>query len=216
MRFFVVLCYALNMNNDIEQLAKIQPQEAFFGMGRFIPAAGNNTPIKVYDSGVRSKGAWSVGFPSDFVVVGYNPENADMSNPNGAIIRERFYIVAEDAKGNRRTWGGLYESEATAEAAYALFAPPVEFWEETRPCYGSEAWTAEVEAAEAEAERADEMASEFSVRVLTTCRSADTGLLLHRRLPSLRQDWRTGHLCGRTSERLAPQQPDSFREANRK
>ena len=140
------------MNNDIEQLAKIQPQEPFILMGY-----SEDEDFSVF---VEPE-AWSVGFPSDFVVVGHNSENADMDNPTGAIIRERFYMIAEDAKGNRRTWGGLYESPEAAEAAYAFLAPPVALWEETRPCYGSEAWTSEVDAAEVEAERADEMASQF-------------------------------------------------------
>src|SRR4051812_18355445 len=101
------------MSNELNDLIAYQPQEAFFGIGA--ATRGNNTPVRVYDSGVRTgKGAWSVGFPSDFVVVGHNYENADMSNPNGEIIQERFSIVAEDAKGNRRTWGGRYETEAAA------------------------------------------------------------------------------------------------------
>ena len=150
------------MNNDLSDLIRIQPQEAFFGMGSHLPPAGNNTPVKIYDSGVRTgKGAWSVDFPSDLVVVGHNYENADMSNPNGEIIRERYFVRAEDALGHRRTWGGYYETLEAAEAAYSLLAPPVEFCEEDRPCYGSEAWTPEVDAAEVEAERADELASNF-------------------------------------------------------
>jgi hypothetical protein len=67
---------------------------------------------------------------------------ADMSNPRGEIIRERFYIVAENAAGERRTWGGLYVSEADAEAAYSLLAPSVTFWDDIRPAYGSDAYAA--------------------------------------------------------------------------
>jgi hypothetical protein len=107
------------MNNDIEQLAKIQPQEPFIMMGY-----SEEEDLSVF---VAEPETWSVGFPSDYVVVGHDGEYADMSNPTGAIIRERYYIVAEDAKGNRRTWGGLYESPEAAEAAYSLLAPPVEF-----------------------------------------------------------------------------------------
>ena len=139
------------MTNDIEQLAKIQPEEVY----------GPEVDLSVFEEEPVMSEAWSVGFPSDFVVVGHDGEYADMSNPTGAIIRERFYIVAEDAKGNRRTWGGLYVSPEAAEAAYAFLAPTVALWEATRPCYGSEAWTAEVEAEEVEMERADEMASNF-------------------------------------------------------
>jgi hypothetical protein len=103
------------------------------------------------------EGGWSVGFPSDFVVVGYDGEYADMSNPRGEIIRERWYIQAEDAKGNRRVWGDLYESPEAAEAAYSLEAPPVEFWDETQPCYGSEAYVeGDWEQEMAEREREDD------------------------------------------------------------
>lgn len=86
--------------------------------------------------------AWTVGFPSDFVTVGFNSENADMDNPDGAIIQERFSVVAEDALGHRRVWGGLYESPEAAEAAYSLLAPIIALWEEIRPAYGSEAYAA--------------------------------------------------------------------------
>jgi hypothetical protein len=141
------------MTNDIEQLTKIQPQEPFIMMGY----SEDEEPVEV----VLAAEKWMVGFPSNLVVVGHDGEYADMSNPTGAIVRERFYMVAEDALGHRRTWGGLYESEAAAEAIYSLLAPTVAVWEETRPCYGSEAWTPEVDAAEVEAERADELASNF-------------------------------------------------------
>ncbi len=63
-----------------------------------------------------------------------------MDNPRGEIIREKFSAVAEDALGNRRGWGGSYDSLSEAEAAFLALAPPVPFWEELRPCYGSEAY----------------------------------------------------------------------------
>ena len=83
---------------------------------------------------------WSVGFPSDLKVVGYNPENADLDRPRGEIIRPVFFVVAEDAQGYRRTWGGSFKSEAAAESAYLYLAPPVFSWDVDRPCYGSEAY----------------------------------------------------------------------------
>lgn len=137
--------------HEIEDLYRLSPEEVF----------GPAVDFSVFETEPLATERWSVFFCSDFVVVGHNSENADMSNPNGDIIRERYYIVAEDALGHRRTWGGYYETLEAAEAAYSLLAPPVEFWEDARPCYGSEAWTPEVDAAEAEAERADEMASQF-------------------------------------------------------
>lgn len=143
------------MYDEFSSLYKIQPEEVYGPEFSVVEDEEESFELPLPAS------AWSVGFASDFVVVGHDGEYADMSNPTGAIIRERFYIIAEDAKGNRRTWGGLYESQDAAEAAYALLAPAVALWEETRPCYGSEAWTSEVEAAEAEAEQADELASQY-------------------------------------------------------
>ena len=83
---------------------------------------------------------WTVGFASVLMVVGHNYENADLDNPRGEIVRERFFAQAEDALGYRRVWGGYYESPEAAEAAYLLFAPPVFLWDEIEPCYGSEAY----------------------------------------------------------------------------
>ena len=83
---------------------------------------------------------WSVGFESVLVVVGHNSENADMDNPRGEEIRERFYALAEDVEGNRRVWGGYHESPELAEAEFVALAPPVEFWEDIRPAYGSDAY----------------------------------------------------------------------------
>lgn len=137
--------------HEIEDLYRLSPEEVF----------GPAVDFSVFETEPLATEHWSVFFRSDFVVVGRNSENADMSNPNGDIIRERYYMIAEDAKGNRRTWGGYYETLEAAEAAYALLAPVVAFWEETRPCYGSEAWTADVEAEELAMERADEMGSNF-------------------------------------------------------
>jgi len=91
---------------------------------------------------METRTVWSVYFPSDLAVVGYNPENADLDRPRGEIIRERFSVVAEDALGHRRLLGSGFESEAAAEAAY-LEAPPVALWEAIRPCYGSEAYAAD-------------------------------------------------------------------------
>jgi hypothetical protein len=102
-----------------------------------------------------------IGFPSDYAVVGYNPENADMDRPRGEIIREVFSIVAEDDKGRRRAWfGGRFLTLEAAETAYLLFAPPVGLWDEIRPAYGSEAYARnwrEYEADEIAREKDDEI-----------------------------------------------------------
>jgi hypothetical protein len=106
---------------------------------------------------------WNIGFPSDYVVVGYDGEYADMDNPEGAVYAERFRIVAEDAKGYRRTWGGLYESPEAAEAAYVLLAPPVDLWDEIQPCYGSEAYADDWEEHEAELDMLDRESEGFFI-----------------------------------------------------
>ena len=127
------------------------------------------TPEEVYGPDMAEmfnseETGWNVGFPSDYVVVGTNPEMADMSNPHGEIVRERWFIVAEDAKGNRRAWGGPYDSPEDADAAYRLEAPPIDLWAEIQPCYGSEAyvdggWEQDL----CDLEREDEMGGYFIV-----------------------------------------------------
>jgi len=121
------------MTNEIELLAKVSAEEVY----------GPDMDAMLRE---MADSDWHVEFPSDIVVVGHDGEYADMSNPTGALYGERFYIRAEDEAGHRRVWGGLYETAELAEAAYLMFAPPVEFWEETSPCYGSEAWSSENEA----------------------------------------------------------------------
>lgn len=77
---------------------------------------------------------------SDFVVVGTNPEMADMSNPRGEIIRERFRVVATNERGDRRTFG-YFKTEEEAEAWFwSPFSPGVEEWDVDRPEYGSVAY----------------------------------------------------------------------------
>jgi hypothetical protein len=82
----------------------------------------------------------TVDIASEFRVVGYNPENADMDRPRGEIVREVFFLVAEDARGARWIWGEGWQDAAAAEAAYRFFAPPVFLWSPWRPAYGSVAY----------------------------------------------------------------------------
>jgi hypothetical protein len=81
----------------------------------------------------------TVGVASDFVVKRYDPEYAEMDNPRGAIVGERFFLLAEAEDGSRWSFGG-FETEAEAEEAYELTAPPVSEWGEDQPCYGSLAY----------------------------------------------------------------------------
>lgn len=81
------------------------------------------------------------GIASDLAVIGHNPEAADMDHPNGEIIGERFYMIAEDADGYRWSWGWA-DSKERLELEFEFLAPPVSEWNESRPCYGSKAWEA--------------------------------------------------------------------------
>jgi hypothetical protein len=68
-------------------------------------------------------------------VVGYDGEFADMSNPQGAIIREVFFLLATDTDGNRLAYGS-FDSEDAALTSIPD-APPVSTWAPTEPEYGS-------------------------------------------------------------------------------
>ena len=92
---------------------------------------------------------------NDVVIIGSNPENADISNPRGDIIGYAAYVIAEDNQGNRvRTFlkSSRWESEvmpAAERMAAALNVRlangklPIRFdaWIESRPSYGSDAYT---------------------------------------------------------------------------
>lgn len=106
------------------------------------------------------KAAVTVGITigSDYRVVGYNPEMADMDHPRGELVREVFFLLATGLDGDRWAWGG-FMSEDEAIAAI-LTAPPALLWAETYPEYGSPAYVAygadderEWEARHVEAER---------------------------------------------------------------
>ncbi len=91
---------------------------------------------------------------TDIVVLGSNPENADVTNPRGEYFGSAGYVVAEDAQGNRvrqhiktchRDVDALNAASAVAAALQVRLAQgklPVAFdrWEETFPAYGSEAY----------------------------------------------------------------------------
>ena len=81
----------------------------------------------------------TITLASDFRVVGYNPEMADMDRPRGEIVREVFFLMAEDARGARWVWDEGWQDADAAEAAIAL-APPVILWAAWEPAYGSVAY----------------------------------------------------------------------------
>lgn len=79
---------------------------------------------------------------SEYAVVDRDPEFADMGNPNGDIIRERFFMVAADEVGHMFRYGWEETPEA-AEFAFQNFAPIVSEWPLWRCEYGSKAWASE-------------------------------------------------------------------------
>ena len=86
---------------------------------------------------------WEIGVASEFVVVGQDFEMADYDNPRGEIVRERWYVLAQDAKGYRRALPGLFDSADEA----GFFArtldeesPNADDWAEEPAMYGSEAY----------------------------------------------------------------------------
>lgn len=113
---------------------------------------------------------------SDILVVGYNPEMADISNPRGEIHGEAFYVVAEAANGRRwahdhsfitTAMNGDSGCAARAEALRARIADAYgagrrldqNRWREIDPCYGSDAYIAQdIEFDRWSREREDELA----------------------------------------------------------
>jgi hypothetical protein len=95
---------------------------------------------------------------SDVVGIGYNPENADMSNPRGEQFGVAFFVVAANSFGDTRQffvgterYGVDSPTEAKAiKLAVALTARvaggklPVAFdrWAAGRAVYGSDAYVA--------------------------------------------------------------------------
>jgi hypothetical protein len=85
---------------------------------------------------------------SDIVVVGYDPEMADMDNPRGERHGLRWLVIATNAHGDRK--GMVVPSEAVALsmvggliARAARGQLPVGFlnhWHAERPAYGSPAY----------------------------------------------------------------------------
>jgi hypothetical protein len=98
----------------------------------------------------RREPVFTIVVSSDLMVVGSDPESADLDNPRGEIIRERFFLLAEDKHGNRRRYG-CYMSKEEAESLID-YAPPVAFWDETHPAYGSRAYQQYGESDDIEAE----------------------------------------------------------------
>lgn len=95
------------------------------------------------------------GITNNLVIVGSNPEMADMSNPNGNIEGLAHCIVAETPRGRRFahnataiTCNGYADSDMTVERLERLAAhlnathPSLDAncWTEIQACYGSPAY----------------------------------------------------------------------------
>jgi len=81
---------------------------------------------------------YTLGVRSNFLVVGHNPEMADLDRPNGEIVKEVYELIAEDTDGNRFVYGS-FRSFLAAETSISS-APPVYTWADTYPAYGSVAY----------------------------------------------------------------------------
>ncbi len=89
---------------------------------------------------------------TDLVVIRKNPEQADVSNPNGEIIGHHAMVVAEWSDGRRKvkSIGSFVKEQPALDAAQALadqfsVRPPddLEKWFGHDPRYGSPAWERE-------------------------------------------------------------------------
>ena len=80
---------------------------------------------------------------SEYAVVGFEPEMADLGNPNGALVDLRYYWQSTFPNGERYVYG-QYVTTTEAEQDLERGAPPVEFWNEIEPEYGSKAYLAYV------------------------------------------------------------------------
>ncbi|MBZ5660049.1 MAG: hypothetical protein LAO08_06540 [Acidobacteriia bacterium] len=82
---------------------------------------------------------WIFSVESELAVVGHDPEYADMENPRGEVVRERYFMVGTTPNGRQYRFG-WERTAALAEAAFQYLAPPVEQWSLWRCIYGSDAY----------------------------------------------------------------------------
>jgi hypothetical protein len=90
----------------------------------------------------------TVATRKDEVVLGSNPEMADMGNPEGHYYGEARFVLATNAAGNRwvheKEWD-TDDNEACEAFAIRVLAKGVinlDHWVETYEEYGSAAWAA--------------------------------------------------------------------------
>jgi hypothetical protein len=76
-------------------------------------------------------------------VVGFNSEMADLSNPDGAIVREVYQVVAELADGARFVrvqYRDQQKAERLAARVAAAGVIDLALWQEVEAAYGSSAY----------------------------------------------------------------------------
>lgn len=82
-------------------------------------------------------GNWEIGVHSVAVVVDTNPEMVDSDNPRGEVVRDRWFILAEDSMGNRRQLGGVMFEDQDEAARFAVTldgqSPEAGDWIEVEP-----------------------------------------------------------------------------------
>lgn len=96
------------------------------------------------EAAIRSM-TWEWCVMSDLMVVGYNGEMADMSNPRGEVVRERHFLIAESEQGHRFAARRLYETperpQVFADKLNAEHVLPLDpRLDVTYPAYGSVAY----------------------------------------------------------------------------
>ena len=85
---------------------------------------------------------------SDIVVIGTNPEMAEMGNPRGEVYGEVFYVVMANDKGRRWATVACWKTYEAAERQAQWVDSRLEAghrmdrddWFETNPVYGSQAY----------------------------------------------------------------------------
>ncbi len=90
----------------------------------------------------------SVNLVKGDVVVRFDPEWADMSNPDGAVYGQRILVHATTPRGRRFVNNRIFDTTESERAARLVARIKdvghinIEHWYETFEVYGSEAWCA--------------------------------------------------------------------------
>lgn len=80
----------------------------------------------------------TITIASELAIVDFDPEMADMSNPNGQIIGEVWFFMCTDDKGNRKRSSEIYNCIETIKRV--AIQKVDDSWYDMDPEYGSEAY----------------------------------------------------------------------------